>query len=225
MGLISFTNRSYINIQESSGPYKESSTNLIYHLLFCDNLELYKTNTKEPFEYPFDILFSENSTIENLQKIIDDSISSPRIKALAYNRQLELGHKPDKKEILAVIVEVGLDDGLDVLASFNNGTARYINHTGEILIWETASDTSNTLTSDLFSKSENIINNIGAWDKPRRPFPKKGDVRITFIVSDGLYFGEGPIDVLFNDPIGAPALLSATNLMIYLTENSIENKK
>jgi hypothetical protein len=30
-------------------------------------------------------------------------------------------YKPTKKELLVVIVEVGLDEGLDVLASFNSG--------------------------------------------------------------------------------------------------------
>jgi hypothetical protein len=77
-------------------------------------------------------LFSEKSTISDLQKIIDDSTSDTRLKVLSYNRQLAGGHKPNKKELLAVIVEVGLDSGLDALASFNDGTARYINQTGKI---------------------------------------------------------------------------------------------
>lgn len=167
--------------------------------MFCDDTDLYKRNTKPPYEYPFDILFSETNTISNLQTIIDDSSSDARLKVLSYNRQLASGHKPNKKELLAVIVEVGLDNGLDVLASFNDGTARYINQTGRILIWEMTNEKSNELTQDLFIKSQNIVNQIGVWDNARQPAPAKGNVRITFLVSDGLYFGEGPIDVLFND--------------------------
>ncbi len=30
----------------SNDPYKDKATNLIYNLLFCDNLNLYKDNTK-----------------------------------------------------------------------------------------------------------------------------------------------------------------------------------
>lgn len=228
MALFSFNKKSkaQIQTQSSTGPYKDGSLNSIYNLLFCDNLNLYKQNTQPPYTYPFDILFSEASTIADVQKIIDDKNSEPRIKVLAYNKQLASGHKPNKKEILAVIVEVGLDEGLDVLASFNNGTARYINHTEKILVWETTDDeASNKITNELFANSQNIVNKIGAWDKPRRPNPTKGNLRITFLVSDGLYFGEGPMNVLFNDPMAKPALTKATELMQYLTQKSLGKNK
>ena len=224
MGLFSFLKKSPEQVTTSTNPYKDSSTNLIYNLLFCDNLDLYKANTKPPYTYPFDILFSETSTISDLQKIIDDSSSDARLKVLLYNKQLANGHKPKSKELLAVIVEVGLDNGLDALASFNDGTARYINQTGKILVWETTDEKSNDLTKNLFLESQNIVNQIGAWDKPRRPAPTKGNVRITFLVSDGLYFGEGPIDILFSDPMASPALTTATYLMKYLTEKSLKTK-
>lgn len=205
-------------------PYKDSAANLIYNLLFCDDLDLYKANTKPPNSYPFDILFSEESTVTDFQNIIDDMNSDPRIKALAYNRQLAKGHKPAKKELLAVIVEVALDKGLDVLASFPNGTARYINQTEKILVWETTTDAkANQLTNELFSRAMQIVNQIGPWDKPRKPHPAKGNTRITFIVSDGLYFGEASTNTLFNDPMASPALTVATHLMQYLT--SLDNKK
>ena len=213
MGLFSFLNK-----PQTSDPYKDTATNLIYNLLFCDNIELFKTNTQAPFTYPFDILFSDNSTVVDFQKIIDDTKFDSRLKILAYNRQLSKGHKPDKKELLGVIIEVRLDNGLDVLASFRDGTARYINATGKMIIWEMTDETSNKLTQDIFIKSQEIIKKIGVWDKPRRPHPKRGMARLTFLVSDGLYFGEGPIDILFNDPLASPALSSGTELMRYLTE-------
>ncbi len=169
----------------SSNPYKDSSANLIYNLLFCDDLHLYKAKTQAPFTYPFDILFSETISVPDLQKIVADSNSDPRVKVLAYNRLLAGGHKPEKKELLAVIVEVGLDGGLDVLASFSDGTARYINQTGKILIWETTDKASKDLTEKLFSASRQVVSQIGPWDKPRRPYPTKGTVRLTFLVSDG----------------------------------------
>ena len=215
----------FSTFKKSNEPYKDSSTNLIYNLLFCDNLNLYKNNTKKPYSYPFDILFSDKPSLTDLQKLTDDTASDPRVKVLSYNRQIAIGHKPVKKELIAVIVEMGLDSGLDVLASFNNGTARYINQTGKMLIWETTADeTLNMLTKDLFLKSRNVVDQIGPWDKPRRPYPTKGNVRITFLVSDGLYFGEGPIDILFNDPLASPALTAATELMKYLMDKSIETK-
>ena len=227
MGLFNFFKNTPSQIQAFViDPYKDSTTNLIYNLLFCDNLNLFKEKTQKPYTYPFDILFSETSSIADLQKITDDSGSDPRVKVLAYNKLIASGHRPRKKELFAVIVEVGLDNGLDVLASFNNGTARYINQTGKILIWETTTDeTANNLTAALFSNSQTIVDQIGPWENPRRPHPSKGNARITFLVSDGLAFGEGPIDVLFNDPMDADALASATQLMQYLTEKSLNSNK
>lgn len=229
MGLFSFLKKTPSNVQIhplAIAPFKDSSTNLIYNMLFCDNLNLYKEKTQQPYKYPFDILFSEPSSVSDLQKIIEDKNSDPRIKALAYNRQLTGGHKPAKKELLAVIVEVGLENGLDVLASFKDGTARYINQTGKILVWETKDDTSaNRITNDFFAHSQNVVNQIGVWDKPRLPNPTKGNLRITFLVSDGLYFGEGPMNVLFNNPMASPALTKATELMQYLTQKSLDTNK
>lgn len=224
MGLFDFLKKNPAQTQNPAliAPYKDPSTNIIYNLLFCDNLNLYKEKTPPPYTYPFDILFSENSSTADLQKIIDDDNSDPRIKLLAYNRQLSGHYKPPKKELLAVIVEVGLNEGLDVLASFSNGTARYINYAGSILVWETTDDnTANKITAELFANSQKIVSQIGPWDKPRLPNPKKGNVRISFLVSDGLYFGEGPMKVLFNDPMASPALTNATELMQYLTAKSL----
>ncbi|MEO6229529.1 MAG: hypothetical protein ABJB11_14540 [Ferruginibacter sp.] len=206
-----------------TGPYKDSSTNLIYNMLFCDNIELFKNNNQQQNVYPWSILFSDKTDIPGLQKIIEDSAVETRHKILACNKLLASGHTVENKEILGVIVEVGLDEGLDVLASFKDGTARYINQTEKMIIWETTDTTSGNLTKELFDNSVNIVNQIGAWDKPRRPHPARDTVRISFLVSDGLYFGEAPINVLFNEPLAKPALLSATALMQYLTEKIINH--
>jgi hypothetical protein len=206
----------------TNGPYKDESTNIIYQLLFCDNMDLYKTKITTPDQYPFNVLFDPYSAVIDLQQIIDQEDSDPRVKVLACNRLIQAGHKMDFQDLLAVIVEVGLDNGLDVLASFKNGTACYINHTGKVLVWETTTDLkANELTDALFQNGEKVIAKIGPWDRPRKPHPLRGNVRINFLVSDGLYFGEGPIDILFKDPLAAPTLHSATQLMAYITEKTM----
>lgn len=206
--------------KKSTKPYKDQSTNLVYELLFCDNLDLYKNNNQQPDSYPWSILLSDTSNNSELEKIIADTNTESRIKILTYNKLLSKGQKIEKKELLGVIVEIGLDNGLDVLASFRDGTARYINQTGKMIIWETIDNISKDLTDKLFDKSYTVVNKIGPWDKPRRSNPKKGIVRITFLVSDGLYFGEGPIKVLFSDPMAGPALSLAAQLMKYLMEKA-----
>ena len=124
-----------------------------------------------------------------------------------------------------MIVEIGLDKGTDVLASYKDGTARYINQSGKIIIWELRDERSDFLTSELFYESESIVKQFVPWDKQERlPPPTKGLARITFLISDGLYFGQAPMNDLFHDPLSGPALNVATLLMQHLTDKALEPK-
>lgn len=202
---------------ENIAPYGQDSTNIIYNLLFCDDIDLFKKHSEGLDSYPFDILFDESSSVEDLHRVANDPQSNPRVKMMAYNRLLEAGQEPQKRELLGVIIEVGMDEGLDTLAAFNDGTARYINYTEAMVIWESPNQDSNALITNLLSNSINIVNQIGPWGQPRIAHPTAGNVKLSFLVSDGLYFGMGPVNVLFGDPMAAPALSAATSLMQYLT--------
>jgi hypothetical protein len=147
---------------------------------------------------------------------MDDASLPSRIRLLAARKLIGLG-APPKHTLLGVVVELGLDDGLDVLAAYEDGTARYFNYTGHLLIWENSTAESAQLIRNLFDASATIVSQIGLWTKPRRMFPPKGMMRISFLGTDGLYFGEGPINQLFSDPFSAPALQAATALLQYLT--------
>lgn len=199
--------------------YKNVAINNIYDMLFCDKIELYK-NEQTQEKYPWSILFEKELSVEALEKISQDLTLESRPKILAYNKLFKGEVKPSTKELLGIIIEVHLEDGLDVLAAYKDGTARYINHSESLIVWDTKTEQSNQLIKNLFAEGEQVIQKIGPWEDPRLPCPPPGDVRLTFLVSDGLYFGQGPIDVLFNDPMGAPTLQVATMLMQYLTENA-----
>jgi hypothetical protein len=207
---------------KSTGPYKDASTNLIYQLLFCDNLALYEANNTAKELYPWPVLFDDHASPKALQGIIEDDSTESRTKILSFRKLHELGEPIEPGELYGVIVEVGLEGGLDVLASYKDGSARYINYTGSMIIWDTNDETSGGITSQLFSNSLNIVRRIGPWPNPRRPHPAQDTVRISFLVSDGLYFGEGPVNVLFQDALAAPALSSATALMNYLTQKALK---
>lgn len=200
-----------------SRPYADDATNTIYELLFCDNINLYKPDASVSPEYPWNILYAPVPDMVDLEKLVFDDNAESRIKLLAYDAMRRNEFPIEEKELLGVIVEIGLEEGLDVLSSYQDGTARYINYTGKMILWDVTDQTSKEITAQLFRDSLNIVHRIGPWTNPRKPHPVKGNVRLSFLVSDGLYFGEGPINVLFNDALAAPALSSATALMQYLT--------
>jgi hypothetical protein len=201
-------------------PYNNEGLNKIYNLLFCDNIGLYKNEKNPSLAYPWNILFADKTGTTDLEKIINDESVETRQKILAFHLLSANGIKQSPKELLGVIVEVGLDDGLDVVAAYKDGTARYINHSGKMIIWETTTAKSNELVIQLFSAGENVINQIGPWDKERKTPPGKDMVRLSFLVSDGLYFGEGPFDALQKDHLGGPVIYYAGQLMSFLIQQT-----
>lgn len=194
----------------------------MYDLLFCDDIALYQKHIQQAGAYPWNVLLSSGSTNDDLQCLIDDPATETRVKILAYRKLLANGQRRLRKELLGVIVEVGLDLGNDVFASYKNGTARYINQSGKVIVWEISDERSDFLTSELFYESENIVKQIGPWDKQARLAPPaKGLARISFLMSDGLYFGQAPMDDLFHDPLSGPALNAATLLVQHITEKTL----
>ena len=75
------------------------------------------------------------------------------------------------RRVMGVVVEAGLPDGLDVLAAYEDGTARYINFSEKIIIWDTPTTESEALITELFNAGVAVVNNIGPWEGPRRPAP------------------------------------------------------
>jgi hypothetical protein len=201
-------------------PYHNESLDKIYNLLFCDQPELFHPSNGQADVYPWNVLFAVSPDAGALQQLAADTDAESRTRLLACTTLMNMGVKPARKELLGVVIEVGMEDGLDVLAAYDDGTARYINYTGSMVVWESPTSASNALLDRLLAESEVVVSKIGPWDKPRLSEPGNGDIRLNFLVSDGLYFGQGPFDVLSNDPMGAPVIDAATKLMVFLTDQS-----
>ena len=75
-----------------------------------------------------------------------------------------------RKELLGVIVEVSLPGGLDVLAAFKDGTARYINYAEKMLVWETQTPGSTALINKLFPDSRQLLNRLAHGTRYANPF-------------------------------------------------------
>lgn len=201
-------------------PTIDPAPDSIYEMLFCDNIEWYKSGLQNT-GYPWDVLLSANPLEQDLMAILQDPSLETRAKIFAAHKLHAKGQALEPKQLFAVIVEVAFDEGLDVLASYSDGSARYLNYSGSMVIWETKDETSDRLTANLFEQSMHIVNRIRPWNQPRKPRPVKSNTRISFLVSDGLYFGEGPINVLFSDKMAQPAFHTATTLMQYLTSKAV----
>lgn len=202
-------------------PFKDDAVNRIYNRLFCDNIQLYKLQAKKPYCYPNDILFSESSSILDLQRIIEDKSSCTRLKILAHNELRLKGCCPLVNEVHAIIIELGQESGLSLFAVFSDGTARCLNKSGRFVVWEITDQNGMKLKQELFLKSELILKQFNQLNMPRNLAPVNGNMRITVLDSFGLHFGEEKLDEISQDQISWQILDSATHLRNYLKEISL----
>jgi len=192
--------------------YKRDDLDLIYNLLFCDNAELLRPKSGTPTG-ALATLLAKAPRIEDLRELAEDDTAESRLRAAAFHRLRAAKVDVPRGLLLGVIVEVPLDDGLDVLAAFADGRMRYINQSGKLAVFESTPAAMAVKQAALLDASAAAIRRIGPWPKPRLPPPRRGSVRLSFLVSDGLYFGEGPMTTLSNDELGGPVLSAATALL------------
>jgi hypothetical protein len=208
-----------------AGPYAQRDINFIYQLLFCDAPDLFNVQPSEDRPSWKDILFAAQPDLNAVRALAEDPAQEARPRILAYNLLRRHSQAIAKKELLGVIIEVPLDAGLDVLAAYVDGSVRYINQTGKLVVFEGGPDNVVAQANRLLAASEVVMAKIGPWNQPRRPPPAQGSIRMTFLVSDGLYFGEGPLATMQRDPIGAPVVREAGALLQVVVDTALAAKK
>lgn len=194
-------------------PYAQTHVNFMYNLLFCDDPELFNNSRNSEERSVWTQLLANRPDAAELRAIAADQQNEGRVRALAFNRLRAMGEAVPSKQVLGVIVEVPLANGLDVLAAFSEGGVRYLNQSGKVLVVEGENNPVGGLVSELLSVSRPVVDQIGPWEEQRLPPPGAGNIRITFLVSDGLYFGEAPAAVLQSDQMTGPVLAKATQLL------------
>ena len=153
-----------------------------------------------------------------------------RIFLQAWHNLRELGEKPPAdraKEVLGIVVEVGMPKGLDIVAAYRDHRARYFNYSGAGVLWERRDETLDVLIDELLQAGSVVANAIPPWTQPKPPEPKKGMVRINLLTPSGIHLGQGPTEALNQDAMGGPILSAAYGLMKRLVElkrESVETK-
>jgi len=136
------------------------------------------------------------------------------LQAYHFLRALGVNAPPEKtKDVLGVVVEVGMQGGLDLVAAYADCHARYYNYSGAGVVWERPSDMLDACIVDLLRVGGPVAREIGLWEGIRPPAPQAGHARINVLAPSGLYFGQGPLDSLSKDHLGGPVLAAAFELM------------
>jgi hypothetical protein len=122
------------------------------------------------------------------------------------------------KRVLAVVVEVVLPGGLDVLGVYADHTARYWNYSGKGVFWEHPNGKFDDAIDLIIETGQSLSEHIGPWSGPRPTDLPPDHARLSLLTPSGLHFGQGPFAALSKDPLGAPVVAAATRLMVDLTK-------
>ncbi len=213
-----------INGAELPEPYEDKTVNIMYNLIFCDEPSLFNSASDELPAYWQNALFNTPSK-ESVSAIAEDTKEESRVRLLAYSWLKEHKIAIKKGVLLGVVIEVPLDGGLDTLAAYADGRVRYINQSGKLtIVEEGASPSIEKLAKELVGISVPVVQKIGPWGNARLPPPEKGYIRMTFLASDGLYFGEGPISIMQNEPMAAPVIGKAIELLQEVVDTTIDSQ-
>ena len=100
----------------------------------------------------------------------------------------------DAKDVLGVVVDMGLEEGLDTLAGFADGSARYLNHSGSAIVWEVPDMAIGQLVRQLLDAAAIVVVMGAPLEGDRLPPPSRGHTMLSVLTRGGIYIGAGPIE-------------------------------
>jgi hypothetical protein len=201
------------SLREGFAPYADKNCNQVYNLLFCDKVTVFRREFGAAPQGAWETLLATEPHAAGLKAIADDASQESRARLLACRRLREQGQAVGPPKLLGVVVEVALPDGLDVLAAYPDGSVHYIHHRGTHAVFAPAPGAWQPTVLQLLNAAQAAVDRIGPWEKPRVAPPTPGMIRMSFLVSDGLYFGQGLLDVMQKDELAGPIIAAGTELL------------
>lgn len=199
-------------------PYADAGTNRIYHCLFCDDLPAFRAQESEAAARWKALLFANPPRPQEVESLAVDRAGDSRVRLLAYHWLRAHGAPVPRGLLLGVIVEVGLTDGLDTLAAYADGEVRYLSHSGRTLFVQGRVAQTSAILDRLLAAAQRAVDRLGPATGERLPPPASGNVRLSFLASDGLYYGEGGIAVMQVDALAGPVFTEASTLLAGIVE-------
>jgi hypothetical protein len=135
-----------------------------------------------------------------------------------------MGEQPPAElagEVRGVVIEIGYESGLDVLAAYSDHRARYYNHGGKMLLWDvSASDhTIDQGIDALLAATGDIARSSKLIQELRPPAPATGMARVSVLTFGGIHCVQGTEDDIFStNSLTAPAMLHGALLLRKLVD-------
>src|SRR6266576_5525201 len=97
-----------------------------------------------------------------------------RVRVQAWHSLREAGGQPPPSvdsDVLGVVVEVGMPEGQDFLATYADQTAYYYNYSGASVVWLRPDASLDGQINLVLAAARAIVPLIGPWKEARRPPP------------------------------------------------------
>jgi hypothetical protein len=158
-----------------------------------------------------------NQAYELWRRIALDEDAESRCRLQAWHFLRQAGQEVpngEAKHVLGAIIEAPVAGSHDVLAAYEDGSARYLNYSGKVVIWdERANQDVLDAIRGWLAVASVIANHAGPWTDLGFPPLPAGNMRIMALTPSGPHFGQGPSDALLQDEIALRFQEAATRLL------------
>jgi len=162
---------------------------------------------------------------QNLRQITDSPEAESRMKLLTCTALRTMGEQSEMQmadEVLGVVIEVPVSTGIDTLAAYQDGRARYINYSGGIIIWEMTDGEISTLAKEVVNNAQELATEFPVVES--REATKEGYYRFSLLTCGGIRSSElAPESVEENNSTLSTVFSKATQLLVALVEQASDN--
>jgi hypothetical protein len=161
---------------------------------------------------------------KSLKQVLADPDAELRTKLWAWRSLRQLGEKPPANianEVQGLVLEVAVENGVDTLAAYSGGSARYVNALGGAIVWEVPGENRiSALITNAINAAKPLVEKSPVFDKHQ---PTKNDVlRVSILTYGGIHVVEAKQSDITEKHIMSPVYEAGTQLFLALLE---ENEK
>lgn len=133
-----------------------------------------------------------------------------RARLQAWRCLRDLGHLPptdEARRVRAAVVEIGFEQGVDVVVAYEDHTARHLNDTtGSGVFWDRRDDRFDAMIDSVLVAAQAVADSTTPLDGPLPDVVGLGAVHALLVSDGGISLGTGPMEAVMADELGSVLL-------------------